>query len=604
MNNNNNKIIPILPVYLQKQIIKILCEFINEKNRVIEPITIDLDYRSHESIIKKLTMKLSLVCKLWFKTVSENLYVSVDFNFSDSEYSINKRENMQILKLHFNHPSNYYYKMIRGVETPIENQEISDTIKTMNQLESLIFRNININGSESHELNFLDLIDCNSISRPGGLEVLEVEIHSDTDQLKLDHLKSTVSKVFSLIINNCQSKEIIIDTLKHWNQSIHQFYVVSHSSSIPPFPWKSLSLSGYLSNIQYYEIYGIDLRLSTLSTLLKSSRNLKHFSFSICLDKFIYFLNKILNIDDINNIDSNNNNNNNHNKIKKNKRYDMVEKLIMKQINQVRRNKKSNNQGNKDEDDSDSDSDSDESDDMDIDDSDESDDDDNNNNDDCNKIIKCTCHSLIFSKTNINYYNNSEFNDSMEDEKPNQEGIEEDEDEAKEIRVFRNEWLHFRSIIENHNSLESLHIGQECKENGEVMEFSQRKQRSIKLSNAFVKEFGSMISSIAPLRKLSILGLNSDQLIRYISSINKKITKYFHVESIMDDGSYAHDDTPTIQSILVDNPQITDLKHTKFVFTVQKQLFNDLYNGNEPFNTNVLNDLLSFKENVIFLYKK
>ncbi|KAM9966065.1 hypothetical protein ACTFIR_006254 [Dictyostelium discoideum] len=282
------------------------------------------------------------------------------------------------------------------------------------------------------------------------------------------------------------------------------------------------------------------------------------------------------------NNNNNYNNNNNNNKIipiLPVNLYGLAEKTIMKQINQVRKNKKSNNQDNNEqkeeeeneENEEEDDSDGDESDDMYSDDSDD-------NNDDCNNIIKCTCDCLTFSKANIKYL--SGFNYSLEDEKSNQEdGLEEEEDEAKVIRVFRNEWLHFLSIIANHNSLESLIIGQECDKNGDVMEFSQRKQRSKKLSDVLIKEFGSMISSIEPLRKLSILGLNSDQLIRYISSINKTITKYYHVETIRDDGSYAHDDTPTIQSILVDNPQITDLEHTKHVFSAQKLFTNDVYNG-------------------------
>ncbi|KAN0040224.1 hypothetical protein ACTA71_012114 [Dictyostelium dimigraforme] len=103
MNNIDNNY-PI-NIYLQKYLIKTICNHINKKNKNNKLYCIgDIkkDFKVKET---NFILKLALVCKTWFNTLSNNLVVSKDFkgltldDKEEGKFLILKKDNISILKL-------------------------------------------------------------------------------------------------------------------------------------------------------------------------------------------------------------------------------------------------------------------------------------------------------------------------------------------------------------------------------------------------------------------------------------------------------------------------------------------------------------------------
>ncbi|KAK5577483.1 hypothetical protein RB653_002424 [Dictyostelium firmibasis] len=584
-----NFIINSLPIYLQKKIIRLLTEYINFNNKQLVAdcnCSKILEYRENESFINKLTLNLSLVSHQWFNTVSSFLNVSVDFNFNiNSYYSIIKPTNVKFLKIHYNHQNNNFYKLIKSNEVKLTTNEINEKIKQLPYLDNLLIRNINISkvvsgvdddissGIDNEEdleeeedveiegeemeviqarsktidfytnntntsiinntnpvinnienLNFLKDIEfkCN-------VELLEIEINKWNSMERLKELKSKISKVFSLNIVNTLSKELLFETFKAWLPSIRQLLMVAHESPMSVFPWYSLSSNGFFKNISYFDIYGIELRLSNISTIVKSSPNIKLLSFSICFDKLLYYTIKVR------------------------------EKLIDSQQLPFLQDKIMH---------------------------------------DVLEIPKCTCNCLLFNKSNINYKKSLNLLSGIDikDEKQSSSSNEEIEDDDREIIKFSNDWMVLCQLLKK-SSIECLHMHQDCMDGLEIMQYNQMNHKTIIYPDCFIQELGgSLISPITSLKKISIMGLNSPQLFKYIVDNNKKIQNYIYTESILDLGNYNHQDhTSTFESIINENQQITELKYSKAIFSLENEINMVDYEDDE--------DELPYKDQIVLHYK-
>ncbi|EGC37889.1 hypothetical protein DICPUDRAFT_76476 [Dictyostelium purpureum] len=80
-NNNNNESLPQLSNFLQSHIIKIFCRHINYVNKSIY-FTGIMDYRKVEFENNHLILKLALVSRFWFNTLSNNITTCADFNYN------------------------------------------------------------------------------------------------------------------------------------------------------------------------------------------------------------------------------------------------------------------------------------------------------------------------------------------------------------------------------------------------------------------------------------------------------------------------------------------------------------------------------------------
>ncbi|KAK5575068.1 hypothetical protein RB653_010323 [Dictyostelium firmibasis] len=233
--------ISTLPLYIQKIIIKILCKFINENNKVLDVLGAN-NYRDKEIKIKKLILKLALVSHSWFNTLSNNLDVSVDFNYGNSQYSILKIENVKSLKLHFDHNKNSFYR--RNVEGENEKVEILIPLNTVIQqleklkssplfsFENLIIRNINITHPNSI-INLLNSMQINNNSnnynknnnytetKLENKRILEFFVHKNFTIKEVNQLENLkVRKIFC--IQHFGSFEILNELLKIYGKKLNQ----------------------------------------------------------------------------------------------------------------------------------------------------------------------------------------------------------------------------------------------------------------------------------------------------------------------------------------------------------------------------------------------
>ncbi|KAM9965051.1 hypothetical protein ACTFIW_004852 [Dictyostelium discoideum] len=644
-----------LPNYLQKRIIQLLCEHIDYNNKQLVVncnFPKILEYRENESLIKRLVINISLVSHQWFQIISNYLNVSVDFNFNSINnsyyyYSIIKATNVKILKIHYNHQNNYFYKFIKGNEFKLTINEINEKIKQLPNLKQLLIRNINIskvindiddtidtsnnssysniniegnfkietnnnnnnddgdgdgngdgnsdtttnsitninnfnNNSDNYQynnnnnnriINNDNLNFLNDIEFKGNIELLEVEINKSNSMERLMELKSKISKVFSLNVVNTLSKELLFETFKNWLPSIRQLLIVAHESPMSVFPWYSLSNNGYFKNISYFDIYGIELRLSNISTIIKSSPNIKLLSFSICFDKLLYYIVKL---------------NESQQQQQQQQNQQKQQQLPFLQDRMI---------------------------------------DDNDGDDDNNNIIieKCTCNCLLFNKSNVNYKKSlnctsggididdekqQSYNLNFVDHQEEEEEKEIQDDLKREINKFSNDWKVLCELLKN-SSIECLHLHQDCMDGLEIMQFNQlnhssssSKPNSIIYPDCFIQELGgSLISPINTLKKISIMGLNTPQLFKYIVDHNKTIQNYIYTESILDLGNYNHQDYSSIfESIINENQQITELKYSKAVFSLENEINMIDYEDYDA-DADDDSDELPYKDQVILHYK-
>ncbi|KAM9974587.1 hypothetical protein ACTFIW_008042 [Dictyostelium discoideum] len=321
----------IIPLYIQKFIIKLLCKHIDRQNKTLEIITdLDSEYRKNESINKKLMLSLALVCKDWFKTLSNNLTVSVDFNYKDQsstsnneKYSIIKRENIKTIKLHHDYKKPYFYKIIGpggggggSIRVPEGKKEITineidnrfeNLIEYQKQLQQqkkqqqnenqliinipfkrVLIRNINIVDFKDNNIDDLIIFKFkeNEIVK-SNIQLLELEINQSSNLEDLEKLKKRVTKLFSLNIHSCK-EPVINEAFRYWNHSLNQLFV-SQTLRITEIFSKNASM---LSNVKYLEIIDSAISLKDLTFLLSPLvfKDLHHLFVDICLRKLVYCL--------------------------------------------------------------------------------------------------------------------------------------------------------------------------------------------------------------------------------------------------------------------------------------------------------------------------
>ncbi|KAN0029348.1 hypothetical protein ACTFIV_011239 [Dictyostelium citrinum] len=297
-----------LPIYLQKYIIKKLCIHINYYNGLMDIQGIFDDYRKDEKEIKILMMTIALVSKEWFKTLSNNLTIAVDFNYKEKgkdQYSIIKSDNIETLKIHFNHQPQQFYEMVSGgfpIEIPIE--IVNDKIMKLSTMEGtnfkyLILRNVN----QDSDIDIIDkLYQCKQ-TNDHSVAICEFTLTYNSNIEQINHLKEKVFKIFTLLIKKTPNFQVLLETLKQWSNDLHHLLVIDSFGSYSIIERFSSYHNGsgnrgggggekknYLSNIKLCSYSPISI--SELDILFKSSPKLNYVSFGICLGNFLYYLSK------------------------------------------------------------------------------------------------------------------------------------------------------------------------------------------------------------------------------------------------------------------------------------------------------------------------
>ncbi|KAN0018827.1 hypothetical protein ACTFIU_008760 [Dictyostelium citrinum] len=342
-----------LPLYIQKFIIKKLCEFINVNNKILDTLGTKI-YRVKEAKIKELMLNLALVSHSWFNTLSNNLNVSVDFNYSDTQFSIIKTENVKTLKLHYDHDEYYFYKRsVDGYdnkdEVEIPHHKVIEELKKLKSLPSNTFKNLiirNINNSNGTSiqtlLNQIQTLDLNILNEKsndsndngndeeddydnekkqtiGKLNLLEYTVLSDLQIEGVRKLKDlNVKNIFCL--QSFATFNILNELLKIYSRNLKQLLLLNLSISskyisqlkedgsdtnelLPCF--KTLFSLNKCKSIVFYSnngvnhrtsnrslnIYGTQLRLKDIENLLnfKNNDNLESLSIILCLKNLSYF---------------------------------------------------------------------------------------------------------------------------------------------------------------------------------------------------------------------------------------------------------------------------------------------------------------------------
>ncbi|KAN0031139.1 hypothetical protein ACTA71_010220 [Dictyostelium dimigraforme] len=298
-----------LPIYLQKYIIKLICFHIDYNNGLIDVQGVFDDYRKDEKKMKELMLTIALVSKEWFKTLSDNLIVDVDFNYKEKgkdQYSIIKMENVETLKVHYNHQGEQFYKMFGGsvvIDIPIET--VNEKIMKLSTMEGtnfkyLILRNVNY-------MNDIDIINriyqCKQ-TNDHSVSLCEFALDLSVDLDQINQLKKKVSKIFTLLIYETSNFEIILETFKQWSNTLNHllvpysertFSIIDKLSSSynDNYSCGSNGNSGsnrinYLSNLKLCDFNPVSI--SELYTLIKSTPKLKYISIGFCLNSFLYYL--------------------------------------------------------------------------------------------------------------------------------------------------------------------------------------------------------------------------------------------------------------------------------------------------------------------------
>ncbi|KAM9968110.1 hypothetical protein ACTFIW_002544 [Dictyostelium discoideum] len=283
-----------------------------------------------EENIKILKIHYDHEKKYFYKMVpriKKNLEEIEDNNENNENNNNNNENNNNILIENNNEEENKKY-----IEKEISLKFVNKRLENLSKngiFKKLIFRNINTH----QNIDIIDhLFECEATEE--GLQVLEFELNEDTTMERINHYKKKIKKVFSIIINECLNEELIVDVFKNWSKDLNQFYIIS--CSITPFPiFQILAGIGeitsftsdflndssncinnsnnnnnnnidnnsnnnkpyktginYLSNIQFFEIYGMEITFDELEVLItpKITPKLRYLSINICFDKLMYFL--------------------------------------------------------------------------------------------------------------------------------------------------------------------------------------------------------------------------------------------------------------------------------------------------------------------------
>ncbi|KAM9977481.1 hypothetical protein ACTFIR_011348 [Dictyostelium discoideum] len=162
MDNIENKY-PI-NIYLQKYLIKIICNHINKKNQKNKLCCIENIKKDFKVKETNFILTLALVCKSWFKTLSNNLIVSKDFygltfNEKESELSILKKDNISILKLNQYENDDQFQFRLKNKINQLKNLEKIVVCRYFSQKEL-------IRTEQTFNLEFLNKVFKSSSSPP------------------------------------------------------------------------------------------------------------------------------------------------------------------------------------------------------------------------------------------------------------------------------------------------------------------------------------------------------------------------------------------------------------------------------------------------------
>ncbi|KAK5581774.1 hypothetical protein RB653_003352 [Dictyostelium firmibasis] len=318
MTVKNNSNLPTLPIYVQKIIVKELCKQIDSNSKIIEVFQISpkFDQKANQLKNDKLIMSIALVCHQWFKTLSNNLTVSVDFNFKEKggdKWSIIKRENIKTLHLHYDPiNSTFFKKLIYSGESinnnnnnnrnyknynnnsnnkknnnnnknqsPIKKpiliglKNLNEKLMKLSSTEQQLFKKLIINTIDDVRFQEEDykmiksLHQCKAIKN---IHLFRYQVNDRTTMNSLTDIKKRIKKLYSLEIINQLDKRIIIETIIHWNNSIRKLsieYDIFSRSSYTPSDRESI----FINDSQLYEF-------------LFSSKNIEN-------EKEIYYLSNL-----------------------------------------------------------------------------------------------------------------------------------------------------------------------------------------------------------------------------------------------------------------------------------------------------------------------
>ncbi|KAK5575036.1 hypothetical protein RB653_010291 [Dictyostelium firmibasis] len=487
-------------------------------------------------------LKLALVSHDWFKTLSNNLTVSVDFNYKnvnnrknntnnnnnddDLKYSIIKRENVKTLKLHFDHQGSFFYikdisvfynkdqkQLLKLnddksdeiiIELDIVNKELeklsnlkttipySSSIPSNQQLQQqqtstfkkLIIRNISSN--ETEDINILEsLYQCKATS--DSIHLLELDLNPIFTFKTLEKIKKHVKKVYTLKINSCLDNELVIESLKHYKKSIAQLFIIKHT-----FQQDNLTLIPILAGVIPYKNNNnnnsnsndvnseikIDKEEIKKINYLENIEFLKVFSLGVTLKDLEYILNYSKNLSQL------------------------ILSICFKNLIYYLSSESERK---------------------------------------ILKIRKCSCNSIV-----ENHINKSNLKEVTEE--------------------FDKNWESLKEAFKNNKTLKILELYHECFES-QILLFKQPS------SQTFIEKFSSLISSSTSMQSFGA-GINCPQLIERIVQQNKNITDFSI--NIMEGGKNKTEFTESYQSIIDDKNQqhINSLKLVKFVFDYETENFN------------------------------
>ncbi|KAM9957770.1 hypothetical protein ACTFIW_012741 [Dictyostelium discoideum] len=289
-NNNNkrfkfqNKPIIVLPIYLQRFILKIMISEVCRKDK-------NQDYYksiSSEKRYKCKLLNLALTCKEWFKTISKNFFVANDFSIlnsnynSNSKYSLLKIENIRVLRLTQIYSKEYCLKIQQQLLPKLENLKKVILTSTFTNTDDKWYSfgndiplienykiDINVDIHDIYEIQdniTLNQPQQNSINTTNiNLNVSLLNIWSDFDE--------ECELVALNYINYFKPKKLLLFPTTN---------IIQFSKGYELFNNCLLSFK----ELNYYEPITID----ELYHLLKSSPKIKYLSFQICFDTLIYYL--------------------------------------------------------------------------------------------------------------------------------------------------------------------------------------------------------------------------------------------------------------------------------------------------------------------------
>ncbi|KAN0031138.1 hypothetical protein ACTA71_010219 [Dictyostelium dimigraforme] len=313
------------PIYLQRYFIKIICLHIDYCNDLMDVEVLNDGsyevYRENEYKIKELMLTIALVSKEWFKTLSNNLKIGVDFNYKEKgedQFSIIKMENIETLKVHYNHQNNQFYKIFDFIPIIIPIETVNEQIMKLSTMEGTNFKYLKIKNL-NHTDDITGIIDrIYQLKQTNNYSVVlwKLLLDEDVKLEQINKLKKKVWKIIALQIREPSSFEIILETFKQWSNNLDDLDVlfsrkplsiineISSYNSNDDYDDDSDYDSDYdddddgkgnigtkinhLSNIKHCDLPPISI--TELYTLIKSAPKLKYLSFVFCLNSLLIHL--------------------------------------------------------------------------------------------------------------------------------------------------------------------------------------------------------------------------------------------------------------------------------------------------------------------------